>query len=127
MQKNTRAILRILLGLLVLIFGLNKFFGFVPLELPPGEASAFLIALEQSGYFIQFLACIEILVGLLLILGLWTNLALLILLPISVNALLFHVFLFPEKVGAAAAVATLNIYFIIMNYKAYLSLLKKSE
>lgn len=125
MLKNTRAVLRIILGGIVLIFGLNKFLHFIPLEIPSGPAQALWSAFDQSAYFFPMLGSLEILLGLVLISGFWTKLALVILLPISINALLFHLFLFPEKVGAAAAVFTLNVYFIILNFREYKQLINK--
>ena len=89
---------RIVLGLIYFVFGLNFFLHFLPT--PPsagGAADTFVGGLFQSGYFFPMLKGIEVVLGALLLVGLFVPLALVILMPISLNILLFHAFLTPDS------------------------------
>ena len=54
MNKIPPIIARILLGLPLLVFGLNGFLGLLPVPKTTPEAEAFLRALTDSGYLFQF-------------------------------------------------------------------------
>lgn len=95
---NNRAVIaaRILLGLIYFVFGLNFFLHFIPGSAQPeGKAAAFVGGLFQSGYFFPMIKVIEVLAGALLLLGFFTPLLLVILMPITINILLFHTALAP--------------------------------
>jgi uncharacterized membrane protein YphA (DoxX/SURF4 family) len=82
---------RIALGLIYFIFGLNFFLHFIPGSAQPGgRAAAFLGGIFQSGYLFPLIKVIEVISGALLILGYFTPLILVILMPITLNILLFH-------------------------------------
>ena len=85
-----------LLGLLFLIFGLNFFLHFIPMPNDPSPADAphklFMAALFPTGY-LAFVKVLEILGGVLVAIPKTRNIGLLVLGPIIVNILAFHVFL----------------------------------
>lgn len=85
-----------LLGLLFIIFGLNFFLNFIPMPADPSPADAphklFMAALFPTGY-LAFVKVLEILGGVLVAVPKTRNLGLLVLGPIIVNILAFHVFL----------------------------------
>ena len=66
-MKKAKLIVRILLGLMVLIFGLNKFLQFMPMPPLPDAAGEFMGALVKSGYLMQAVAIVEIVTGLMLL------------------------------------------------------------
>lgn len=86
---------RMLLGLMFLVFGLNGFFEFMEMPEMPDPAGELLEALDEAGYFFPFLKTVETLSGLLLLIGLFVPLALLMLAPVVLNIILFHIFLAP--------------------------------
>lgn len=88
-------IARILLGLIFFVFGLNGFLNFMPMPAMPEAAGSFMGALGATGYFFPFLKVVEILCGLLLLIGRFVPLALTALAPIVLNIVFFHVFLAP--------------------------------
>ena len=101
---------RIVLGLIYLVFGLNFFLHFLPT--PPsteGPAANFTTGLFQSGYFFPFLKGAEILLGGLLLTGTFVPLALVILMPITLNILLFHLFLTDNAIMSVVIIA-LQLY-----------------
>jgi len=122
MNAKVFMVLRILLGLFVLVFGLNKFFHFIPMEMPTGDAGAYFGALANSKTLI-LVAIVEILAGLALILNKYGALMALILMSVSVNAILFHAVLAPDGIAGAIALIVLNVL-VLYGYKdKYQSLL----
>ena len=103
---------RIILGSIFVIFGLNGFFNFISMPAAEGQEAAFLGALASTGYMFPLLKTLEILAGLALILNRYSKLALVILAPIVVNILAFHVFLAPSGMGMAGLLTALEAYLI---------------
>src|SRR5947208_3117262 len=86
-------IVRILMGLGFFVFGLNGFLHFIPepkTPMPEG-AKAFAGAMMQTGYMFQLVAGTQLIAGLLLLLNLFVPLALVLLMPVLVNIILFHI------------------------------------
>lgn len=86
---------RILLGALFTVFGLNGFLGFLPAPDLPAPAGAFFGALAATGYMLPLVKGTEVVAGLALLSGRAVPVALVVLAPITVNILLFHLFLAP--------------------------------
>lgn len=122
MNSKVFMAVRILLGLFVLTFGLNKFLDFIPLGEMTPEAGAYFAALSSAKVMI-LVAIIEIVAGLALILNKYGALMALILMSVSVNALLFHLTLAPEGSGGAIALIVLNIAALIGYKDKYKDLL----
>jgi putative oxidoreductase len=95
-MKHAPTIAGILLGLLFVIFGSNFFLQFIPMPADPSPADAphklFMGALFPTGY-LAFVKVLEILGGLLVAIPRTRNAGLLVLGPIIVNIIAFHVFL----------------------------------
>lgn len=125
-MKLVNTIIRIGLGLLLLVFGLNKFFWFMPdFEFGDNVGAANLFqAFTDSGYMWPLVGGLEAVVGILLIIKKAFPAALLALIPISVNIVLFHAVLDPPNIVLALLVATLNIYFIARNWEQFRHLVK---
>ena len=119
MNSTFTKILRWLLALALLFFGLNKFFQFLPVPQLPPPASDFMSSLNATGYVLPIVGVLEIGIGLLLLLNKWVSFALLVLVPISVNIVLFHLFLDLPGIGGALVVAVLNTVLIYKHWKAY--------
>ena len=86
---------RILLGLVFFVFGLNGFFQFIPPPPTPmpERATAFLGAMMGAGYFLPLLAGTQTIAGALLLANRFVPLALIVLAPVIVNIIAFHLFL----------------------------------
>jgi putative oxidoreductase len=122
-MKTALLIARVVLGLIFVVFGLMFFFPKVVPMTPPAmspAASAFAGGLYGSGYFLQYLKCIEIISGLFLLLNRFTAFFLLVLLPITVNIFLFHAILAPYGAPIGTAVIALNL-FLCFGYRKYYS------
>jgi uncharacterized membrane protein YphA (DoxX/SURF4 family) len=114
-------IVRILLGVLLVSFGLNKLLPspFIPLpELSP-KAADFMTSLANTGYVLKTVGVLELSIGVLLLLKKWLAFALLLLAPISTNIILFHLFLDLPGIAGALVVATLNGILIYKHWSQY--------
>ena len=112
-------IARILLAVVLLIFGFNKFIDFMPMPPMEGNAATFMSGLGVSGYMFPLLGIIEILVGVLLLLKKAIPFALILLAPLAVNMVLFHASMAPSGILPAAIVFVLNAYLIYANWDKF--------
>lgn len=116
-MKIATIIVRLLLGLMFVVFGSNAFLHFMPIpEMPDNPASRFLLAMFHSGY-IYAVGALQVAGGLLLIVGRYVPLGLVLLGPIVVNIVLFHIFLEPAGLMVAIIVAVL-FAFLVWRYRA---------
>jgi putative oxidoreductase len=115
-------ILRILLGLILLLFGFNGFFQFMPMPEMGTAATDLMMALFGSGYIMQVVNALKIVIGLMLLFNKYIPFALVLLAPLSLNFVLFHLFLDFSGIGAAALVFVLNVYLAYVYRDAYASL-----
>ena len=110
-MKIVTLIARILLGLISLVFGLNGFLNFLNMgPMPTGLAGQFMGALILSHYY-WVVAALQIAGGLLLLVNRFVPLALVLLGPVIVNIICYHVFLNPS--GAAMAAVVTILWFIV--------------
>ncbi len=123
-MEKAKIVIRILLGLIVLVFGLNKFLQFMPMPPMSGAAGEFMGALVKSGYMMPIVAIIEIIAGVLLLLNKYTSMALILLFPVLLNAFLFHLFLDIAGIGGAALAIIMNIFLMFGSKNSYNELLK---
>ena len=122
MNSKLTMVLRLLLGLILLVFGANKFFQFMPMPPMEGPPADFMGALGNTGYMFPLIALTEIVAGVLLLFNKWKGLALIFASIISVNIVLFHLALAPAGIGLAAVVAILNIILIYANWNKFKTL-----
>lgn len=116
MQKVNVAV-QALLGLIFFVFGLNGFLNFIPTPELPEKVAAFMGALVATGYFLPVLKVVETLSGLLLLIRKFPALALVLLAPIVVQILLFHIFIEPSGLPMAILVVVLEGYLGFFVYK----------
>ena len=104
-------IARILLGLMFIVFGLNGFLNFLNMgPMPTGLAGQFIGALVQSHYF-WVVAALQVIGGVLLLVNRYVPLGLVLLGPVIVNILLYHIFLNPA--GMFNAIVVTVLWFIV--------------
>lgn len=73
-MKHIPTLARLLLGLIFVVFGLNMWLHFIPIPPPPeGPAKDFMFAIYGTG-FLTVVKVLEVLGGLLLLSGRFTNL-----------------------------------------------------
>ena len=109
-MKTTTTIIRILLGLIFTVFGLNGFLHFIPMPSMPQPAVDFFGALAATGYMIRLIFFGQLIGGVLLLTGVAVPLALVILAPIVVNILFFHLFLAPGGLAIAFVIVAMEVF-----------------
>src|SRR5207253_6687849 len=119
-MKIVTLIARILLGLVFLVFGLNGFLNFLNTgPAPTGLAGQFLGALILSHYF-WVVAALQVAGGALLLVNRFVPLGLVLLGPVIVNILLYHLFLNLMGIGLAIVVAILWLI-VFYGHRQYFS------
>ncbi len=95
-MKVLTVIARILLGLIFVVFGSNAFLHFIPMPpLPQNLAGDYTRVFLASGY-VYVIGGLQVIGGLLLLIGRFVPLGLTILGAIIVNILIFHALMAPE-------------------------------
>jgi uncharacterized membrane protein YphA (DoxX/SURF4 family) len=97
---------RLLLGLMFTVFGLNGFLHFIHMPPPPEPAALQFFGVMVTTHYMDVVFAVQLVCGVLLLAGLFVPLALIVLAPVIVNILLFHITMNPEGMvtGAIAAV-----------------------
>ncbi|HPE83158.1 MAG: DoxX protein [Aequorivita sp.] len=121
MNSTFTKILRIILGLGLLFFGLSKLiqFNYLPTHIYTGDEAILIDSFSKTGYILKVVGTFEIFTGLLLLFNKWVPFALLLLAPISVNILLFHLFMDTPGLILALVVIVLNAILIYKHWKVY--------
>ena len=114
--------LRILFGVFCLVFGLNKFLGFMPFPAIPGDGGTLMGIYATSG-FLKIIGVLEILGGLALLLNKFVPLALTILVAIMFNAFLFHALHDMANIGGAVLGLLLGLILVYANKNRFSDLL----
>ena len=129
MSKGHRiasTLVRILMGLALVVFGLNAFLNFMPQPKPgtlsPG-AEAFSHALMATGYMMPLIGATQLVSGLMLLFNRFLPLGLVLLGPFFVNSLLFHLVL--EHMGLPMAVIFIAmwLYLVVIYRNAFRTVL----
>lgn len=128
-MKHVPAIAGVLLGLLFIMSASVVLFGLAPTpEIPEGTpVAAFFAAFGPTGYM-TFIKVLELIGGILVALPRTRNLGLLILGPIIVNILAYHVFVAGEGVLSPMilVICALALYLMWTDRKAWASLVTRS-
>jgi putative oxidoreductase len=126
-MKILALIARLLLGLVFVVFGLNGFLDFMKAPLPTGLAGQFITALAATHY-VHVIFAIQLICGILFLVGRYVPLALTLIAPVIVNILLFHGFMAPSGIVPGLVVTLLWIIVFIRNRSAFAGIfLAKAE
>ncbi len=90
MKTQASLLLSIILGILLIIFGLNKFLGFIAVQPPADAVAQGYLGSMFTSYLYILVGFAEIVGGILLIFHRTRLLGWLVLLPVLVNIILFH-------------------------------------
>ena len=113
-MKITALIARILLGVIFVVFGLNGFLHFIPAPMPTGLAGQFVTVLFASHYTWVIFG-VQLLGGVLLLVGRYVVLALVLLGAVIVNILTFHILMAPAGLPLALVVTALWVILAVRN------------
>ncbi|WP_264519857.1 DoxX protein [Flavobacterium sp. N1994] len=121
MNSMFTKIVRLALGLALVVFGANMIHHFIPMDQPDGTTAAgqFMNSLGATGYIFPVVGALEVLIGVMLLLKKWVAFALILLAPISINILLFHLFLDIPGLSVALLVMVFNTILIFKHWQQY--------
>ncbi len=119
--------LQILFGLILVTFGLNALFAFLPIPEKQGFALTFLNALHETKYIFPVIGTIMTVAGILLILNRSVGFGLLLLLPVSFNIFAFHLFHDRQGLIPAWVIFALNNFFLVRRREQFKILFQRSK
>jgi hypothetical protein len=97
-MKIVATVARYLLGLMFLVFGLNSFLLFIPTgPIPAGPAGQF-ATLMLSTHYAQAVGLFQVASAVLFLVNRYIPLALVLLGPVLVNILIFHILMAPSTI-----------------------------
>ncbi len=116
--KIAAILARVLLGLVLFVFGLNFYLNFLPQPPLGPQGLAFIMSLVQSGYVMTLVKVIEVVCGALLLTGFYVPFALVLIAPVLANIVGFHTMLEPS--GAPMAYVLLVLWaFLVWAHRGY--------
>lgn len=116
-------IVRIVLGIILVVFPVNALFLKAFRPKMPKRAQLLIDTFRDTGYLLTFIQGTELIIGILLLSGYFIPLAVLLLVPVSINILLFHMFLAPPVRGPGLFVFLTNVFLIYAYRSEYINLL----
>ena len=117
-MKRVILVARILQGLVFVFFGANLILHFLHMDMPTGDAGQWSEIMARSKWM-TFAGVVQLVGGILLLVGRYVPLGLALLAPMIVNILLFH-FLLLGGAGIAPALAvTMLEAFLLWAYRGY--------
>jgi putative oxidoreductase len=131
MKAKLPVIARLALGLIFALFGLNGLLmivtgsGFIPMPPPAPEFGEAMGGLFKLGYLMPLVKVLEIIGGVLLLIGIYKRLALTLLIPIIVNIVGVHLVLDPAGLPVGIFVTVLAAYLVSVEWKGFSQLLVK--
>jgi putative oxidoreductase len=121
-MKIAMIIVRTLMGLFLLFASVSYFFELVK---PPAVMPEATITYNKGlaiAHLLPIVKGIELICGLLLLIGRFATLATLVIFPITVNILLFHAFADPANIGGGILLLVLNLFMAYYYRRNYASL-----
>lgn len=116
MSPRVTMILRILLGIFILVFGVNKFANFLEFPSIPGDGGDLMRIYFTSG-FLKIIGVLEILAGIALLANKYVPLALTFSVAIMLNAAIFHGLHDLPNIGGAMVGLILSLVVLFGGYR----------
>lgn len=113
---------RILEGLIFLIFGLNGLLHFFNPPPPTGDALTW-FTIMVTHHWMNFVAVVQLVAALLLLVGRFVPLGLTLLAPVIVNILLYHALLWPHGYVLAVLTLVLELFLLAVYWRSFAPLL----
>ena len=125
MKKKILFGVSLLLGLIFINSGLNKFFNYMPIPKDmPEKMMKVMGAFMEIGWLFPLIAVAEITGGVLFITNKFRALGAIILFPVLVGILLTHILIAPSGLPLAIVLWGIELWVIIENREKYLPMIK---
>jgi len=122
-MKIAVIVVRILMSLPFLFGPLTFFFAHFKQPELHGAAKTFMEGMQASGYFLPLLMGTQLVCGLALVSGLFAPLATVVIFPITLNILLYHIFVDTKGLPVAIPLIVANLFLAFAYRKNYEGLL----
>lgn len=109
-MKIAAIIVRILMGLMFAFASIAYFFKLVPQPELTGDIKTFMEGIEASVYLMTTVKIFELLCAIAFLSGRFVPLAAVVIFPINLNILLFHLFLDPSSLMIAVLLMVGNLF-----------------
>ena len=122
-MKIAIIIVRILMGLMFLFASIVVLLNLMPHPEMKGNAKLFMDGIMATGYFMTLLKVTELACGLAFVAGRFVPLLTVVIFPITLNILFYHVFVAPEGLPVAIPLMLANLFLAYACRKNYKTLL----
>ncbi|NMM47375.1 DoxX family protein [Marinigracilibium pacificum] len=124
MKNKILFVVSLLIGLMMINSGLNKFLQYMPMPEMNESAGQLMAAFAQARWLFPLIAIAEIVGGILLIVPKTRALGAIVLFPVIVGIFLFHAVLDPSTVMISIILLLLNILILFDNRSKYLPMIR---
>ena len=124
--KILTVIVRVLLGVMFVVFGSNVFLHFLPMPPMSGHPADFFSVMSATGY-LTWIGAFEMIGGALLLVGRFVPLGLLVIGPIVLNIDVYHLCVDRSGLGMAAIVSALSLFSVWRSRRAFEGLIRPLE
>ncbi|WP_374948420.1 DoxX family protein [Mucilaginibacter sp.] len=118
-MKIAMIIVRTLMGLFLLFASISYFFNLVKPTTPPPPATVTYMNGLAVVHLMPIVKGIELICGLLLVIGRFAALATVVIFPITVNILLLHIYADPANIGGSIILLVFNLFMAYYYRKNY--------
>ena len=123
--NRKQQIARLILGVVILGTGINFFIPVVPMPVYLGYAGQLMAGVSAAGYIFPLFNFIKCVCGILFLLNRKVPLALLMVIPILLNRVLFHLFLAPQGLAVPVLLMGIVIYLIRCYRSVFIGLISE--
>ena len=121
-MKIIALIIRVLMGLMFFFSSVVVLFNLAPMPELKGNVKLFMDGITVSVYLLPFIKITELICSLAFISGRFVTLATLIIFPIVLNIVFYHIFLAPEGLPIAILLLVGNLFLAYTYRRNYVSL-----
>ncbi len=122
-MKIVAIIVRVLMGLLFLFASISVLFNLVQQPELTGKTKIFMDGVNASGYLLTLIKVTELLCGIAFVTGRFVPLASVVIAPVIINILLFHIFVDTSGLIVGVLLTAGNIFLAYANWEKYKPLL----
>ncbi len=112
----------LLFGIIMINGGLNKFLNYLPLEMDKA-AMDLINVFKSSGWIFNLIAVIEIMAGILIIIPKTRALAAIMIFPVMIGIVFFHIFQDPANIIMSLVLLIINLWIIFENREKYMPMI----
>lgn len=118
-MKIAVIIVRVLMGLLFIFASVVVLFNLFPQPELTGNNKIFMDGINASRYLLPLIKITELVCGIAFVTGYFVPLATVVIAPIVINILFTHIFVSPEGLPVAVALAFANLFLAYANWDKY--------